>query len=239
MGIVISNKGISKQIINCKEEFKVKLSLSAEPSIKSKAKDIVLVLDRSDSMGVEPLREMKKGVTEFLDTLDIESDGVKNGTIGNGSRAALISFSSHAKIDVPYTDSVETLKTAVNALTSDGATNHKEAFTKALEVTAPESTNEKIIIVFTDGESIKGYEGYDEAEAAKAKGITIYSLGYGTRRYVKAESLERWASQPASAYTFITPDVMKIASSFSGLVSDIDKNGATNIKITDKISKCF
>lgn len=55
MGIVNSNKTLNKTNIECNEEFKVQLSLTAEPDIISHPTGIVLILDRSGSMAGSPL----------------------------------------------------------------------------------------------------------------------------------------------------------------------------------------
>ena len=47
--------------IDCDGTLKVTLALSASPDITSNPTDIVLVLDRSGSMTVSPLANMKAG----------------------------------------------------------------------------------------------------------------------------------------------------------------------------------
>ncbi|MGN0766068.1 MAG: hypothetical protein ACI4MO_06305 [Christensenellales bacterium] len=70
MGIISSNKTISKRQINCKETFDVTLSLTAEPNIVSNPTDIVLILDRSGSMQGSPLVNLKKGAKKFIEIID-------------------------------------------------------------------------------------------------------------------------------------------------------------------------
>ncbi len=50
MGITNSNKVLSTDRIPCGGTFNVTLSLTAEPSIVSNPVDVVLILDRSQSM---------------------------------------------------------------------------------------------------------------------------------------------------------------------------------------------
>ena len=51
---------------------------------------------------------------------------------------------------------VDTLKSAVDALTAGGNTNHADAFTKANALFDPASTNTKVIVMFTDGNTTAG-----------------------------------------------------------------------------------
>ena len=45
--------------------------------------------------------------------------------------------------------SVADLKAAVDALSFDSFTNHEDAFTKALKLFDPDSTNQKVMVMFT------------------------------------------------------------------------------------------
>ena len=68
---------------------------------------------------------------------------------------------------------MDDLKEAIEALESDGRTNHVDAFTKAIGLFPAVSNNQKIIIMFTDGETTVGGSADAIAEAAKAQGILI------------------------------------------------------------------
>ena len=61
MGITNSNKELNKDRIDGGGTFQVTLSLTAEPKITSKPVDVVLLLDRSESMAGSPLANLKSG----------------------------------------------------------------------------------------------------------------------------------------------------------------------------------
>lgn len=69
MGITNANKEISTARISCEETFNIKLSLTASPDIVSNPTDIVLLLDRSQSMAGSPLANLKNGVKKFIDII--------------------------------------------------------------------------------------------------------------------------------------------------------------------------
>lgn len=239
MGIVSSNKELSADTISCGGSFKIKLSLTAEPDISSDPADIVLILDRSGSMAGSPLANLKSGARKFIDIIDENTDGSQDGHIGGGSRIGIVSFSSTAEQNTQLITSVDDLKAAVNSLTAGGRTNHRDAFEKALALFDPASTNEKIMIMFTDGVTTAGGSAIPVTDAAKAQGIVIYSIGLSGSGGLDEQALKDWASDPDSAYVIITPDDAELEQIFEDLARNISKPGATDIVITDTVDPCF
>ena len=96
MGISNSNKEISTSKIECGGDFRVKLTLTAQPDITTNPTDIVLVLDRSGSMSGSPLANLKAGAKKFIDIIEESTDGVSDGETGSGSRIGIVSFATVA-----------------------------------------------------------------------------------------------------------------------------------------------
>lgn len=239
MGITNSNKELSTARIDCGGSFQVKLSLTAAPDIVSNPTDIVLILDRSGSMAGSALANLKNGAKAFIDIIDEATDGTQDGQIGSGSRIAVVSFASTATQDTQLITSVADLKAAVDALTAGGSTNHADAFTKASELLAAPSTNARVMVMFTDGETTVGPDPSPIAAAARAAGVIIYAIGLSGRGGVDVSALEDWASKPASSYVAITPDDAELEELFKDLARNIAKPGATDVVVTDTVSPCF
>lgn len=239
MGITNSNKELSAARIDCGGSFQVKLSLTAAPDIVSNPTDIVLILDRSGSMAGSALANLKNGAKAFIDIIDEATDGTQDGQIGSGSRIAVVSFASTATQDTQLITSVADLKAAVDALTAGGSTNHADAFTKASELLAAPSTNARVMVMFTDGETTVGPDPSPIAVAARAAGVIIYAIGLSGRGGVDVSALEDWASKPASSYVAITPDDAELEELFKDLARNIAKPGATDVVVTDTVSPCF
>lgn len=239
MGITNSNKELSVDIIECGGSFNITLSLAAEPDITSNPTDIVLVLDRSTSMAGSALANLKVGALRFIEIIDEATDGSGDGTIGGGSRIGLVSFSDTATQDVPLSTSVSALNAAVTALVAGGATNHADAFTKALALYDPTSSNAKVMVVFTDGNTTVGADPAPVAAAAKALGVSIYVIGLNGENGLDEDALRQWASDPDSAYLAITPDAAELDELFENLAENIVNPGATGIVIRDVINPCF
>ena len=239
MGITNSNKELSAARIDCGGSFQVKLSLTAAPDIVSNPTDIVLILDRSGSLAGSALANLKNGAKAFIDIIDEATDGTQDGQIGSGSRIAVVSFASTATQDTQLITSVADLKAAVDALTAGGSTNHADAFTKASELLAAPSTNARVMVMFTDGETTVGPDPSPIAAAARAAGVIIYAIGLSGRGGVDVSALEDWASKPASSYVAITPDDAELEELFKDLARNIAKPGATDVVVTDTVSPCF
>lgn len=239
MGVSNANKELSTGTIECGGTFTVRLSLTAEPDIVSNPTDIVLILDRSRSMAGSPLANLKNGAKKFIEIIEEATDGGTDGQIGHGSRIGVVSFATTATQDIQLITSVAQLDAAVNALDANGSTNHADAFTKALELFDPASTNAKVMVMFTDGVTTAGGPAAPVAAAARAQGVVIYVIGLSGNGGINEDALKDWASDPDSAYVAITPDDEELEDLFAGLAENIAKPGATNIVITEKVTDCF
>ena len=239
MGVTNSNKVINQDRINCDGSLRVTLAVTAAPDIISNPTDIVLVLDRSGSMAGEPLSAMKVGAKAFIDIIDEATDSSKDGQIGSGSRMGVVSFSSTVAADTQLITSVATLKNAVDGLTAGGSTNHADAFTKAIELFDPSSSNAKVIVLFTDGNTTAGAPPAPVAAAARARGITIYCIGLIGSDGLDIDALNNWATDPDASHVVVTPDLSELEDLFEDLAANITKPGATNIQIREMVTPDF
>ena len=239
MGITNSNKELSKTNINCADVFNIKLSLTAEPDIISNPTDIVLILDRSGSMAGSPLANLKNGAKKFIDIIYEATGSQQDGQIGYGSHIGIVSFSSTATQNTQLITDVDDLKSAVNSLVAGGSTNHADAFTAAIQLFDPNSSNTKVMVMFTDGKTTAGADPSPITAAAKAQGIIIYCIGLSGNGGIDEQALNTWASSPPSAYVAITPNDEELEDLFETLAENISKPGATDIIINEKVSQCF
>ena len=239
MGVNNSNKTVSINRIDCNGSFKVTLALSASPDISSNPTDIVLVLDRSGSMAGSPLANMKNGAKKFIDIIDEATDTAQDGNIGSGSRIGIVSFADTALQNTQLITSVNTLKNAVDSLVAAGSTNHADAFSKAAALFDPQSTNAKVIVMFTDGKTTAGADPGPVAAAARAMGITIYCIGLVGSDGIDVNELNDWATDPDASHVAVTPDDAQLEDLFADLAANISRPGATNIAITETVTSDF
>lgn len=239
MGVTNSNKVINTERITCDGALRVTLALTAAPDIISNPTDIVLILDRSGSMTGTPLADMKLGAKTFIDLIDEATDNDKDGQIGSGSRMGVVSFSNTAVADTQMTTSVDALKTAVDGLTAGGSTNHADAFSTAVQLFDPNSSNAKVMVMFTDGNTTTGVPPAPVAAAARAQGIIIYCIGLIGSDGLDVNTLNQWATDPDASHVAVTPDTADLEELFAELAANISKPGATDIVIQEVVSPDF
>lgn len=239
MGITNSNKVINTTRIDCDGSLRVTLALAAAPDIVSNPTDIVLILDRSGSMAGTPLANLKIGARKFIDIIDEATDSSQDGQIGSGSRIGIVSFADTATQNTQLITSVDTLKNAVNSLTAMGNTNHADAFTKAMELFDPSSSNAKVMVMFTDGRTTAGPNPNPVAAAARAQGIIIYCIGLIGSDGIDVAVLNDWATDPDASHVAVTPDDADLENLFEDLAENISNPGATNIVIDEKVNPDF
>ena len=239
MGITNSNKVINVSRVDCDGAFRVTIALTAAPDIVSNPTDIALVLDRSGSMTGTPLANMKAGAKKFIDIIETATDGTQDGVIGSGSHIGIVSFASAAVADTPLITSVATLKSAVDSLSAGGNTNHADAFTKAIQLFDPASSNHKVIVMFTDGNTTTGAPPAPVAAAARSAGITIYCIGLVGSDGIDVSALNNWATDPDASHVAVTPDDAELEDLFAQLAANISRPGATNIVIDEVVAPDF
>lgn len=136
--------------------------------------DIVLAIDVSASMaekfgGVSRLDQVKKAMIEgYVDKF------------GGVSKMGLISFGTTVEVNQPLTLDKERIKRAINALDFRGGTTSPLACVRnggELDEFR-RSTNEKYLVIFTDGAWAGDTDGHiHTAERLKKKGIRIIAIG--------------------------------------------------------------
>lgn len=134
---------------------------------------------------------------------------------------------------------MDTLKSAVDQLTAGGSTNHADAFTQAIQVFDPASSNGKVIVMFTDGKTTAGPPPSPVAAEARALGIVIYCIGLTGADGIDISVLNDWATDPDTSHVAVTPDDADLEQLFADLAKNISKPGAKNIVIDEVIHPDF
>ena len=143
------------------------------------------------------------------------------------------------RADTQLITSVDALKTAVDGISAGGNTNHADAFTKAIQMFDPASTNAKVIVMFTDGNTTTGAPPAPVAAAARAQGIVIYCIGLIGSDGLDVSALNNWATDPDASHVAVTPNTADLEQLFAELAANISKPGATNIIINEVVNPDF
>lgn len=175
--------------------------------------DIALVLDNSGSMAYcmsgkgrcrddNPVRSaaLKTAVTAFLDGVDTQNNTIANAD--NKVQVSLVSFADSASTLSELTPGVTKLKTKVNNLKPQGATNTAAGFNKAKSTLDKDTrTNAiKYVVFFTDGVPTKSdtfsstvaNQTLTTAKQLKDANVGVYSVGIFSGADTSVTSYHWW-----------------------------------------------
>lgn len=140
---------------------------------------VVLIIDTSRSMestDVAPnrLAAAKKAATDFVDKLP------------DGFNVSIVSLAGNSSMEMPPMTDKSAAKMAIDKLGTQDSTAVGEALIIALEAVsrAPKGDDGSVapasIVLLSDGTSNMGRSPIQAAQEAKAKGVRIYTVAYGT-----------------------------------------------------------
>lgn len=191
--------------------------------------DIALVLDNSGSMaycmsgrqpsyfhpcsGDDAVRSaaLKTAVTAFLDGVDTQNETIANAD--NKVQVSLVSFAGSASTLSELTPYVTTLKTKVNSLKPQGATNTADGFSEAKSTLDKDTrTNAiKYVVFFTDGvpttdntfNSTVANKTLTTAKQLKDANVGVYSVGIFSGADTSVTSCNRRSDETCKANVFM------------------------------------
>lgn len=177
--------------------------------------DVVLVLDRSGSMGADPdgdgdtkLDDLKAAATGFVDRLT------------STDRVGLVSFASGVRVDSQLTNDFDAVKTAISALSDGGSTNLGGGIgTGAGELDHRRSDATPILIVLSNGLANAGPGVVSEATEAKSDGVRLISIALGSD--ADDSTLQAIASDPKGENFFDAPTGADLDEVFKTITEEI------------------
>jgi len=173
--------------------------------------DVALVIDASSSMGdltrsgrpkIDAALDAARG---FLDLLALDDDA--------GDQAAIVSFNADAQLAASLTSDRADLDAALQSIALAQLTRLDRAVAVGAEALADASrrrpANQPVLVLLTDGRAnpVPVEAAVAEATAAKAAGVTLFTIGLGDD--IDAAALEVMASTPAGFLR--APDAEELA----------------------------
>lgn len=174
---------------------RIELVFVADPVCAPGAVDIALIMDRSGSMSGDPLLKAKVAARLLIDQLQWQTD-----------QASLFSYAGDAVTHSLLTHDGAAVKLAVDAIVAGGSTFAAAAVAAArTELTGPRRTagSTQVLVLLTDGQIEDATQTTTEADAAKAAGLRILTIGLGD---VNQSYLQSLASAPSDNYYTPTPE---------------------------------
>ena len=141
--------------------------------------DIILIIDRSESLSGAPLARIKQHALALIDDLN----KCANCKVG------LVSFSDVAKMEAALGDAG--IDQAIWRLSAVGNTNHAAAFEMALSMLVDED-RERRMILYSDGETTIGDAPTTIAARIRDMGIDIACVGMQGTRGIDERALLSW-----------------------------------------------
>jgi VWFA-related protein len=157
----------------------------------------MLVIDVSGSMDVEDkLGIAKAAARAYVDQMR------------TGDQIGVMAFNTSVSYAQPITSNASTVKTAINALETEGDTAMYDALIEAIEILAP-IQGRKAIIVLTDGmDNMSQYGLQDVLTSIGPSGLSISTIGLGnpleheTYAGLDVNALTTLASQAGGVYAY-------------------------------------
>lgn len=144
--------------------------------------DTAFVLDVSGSMEGQKIADLKSAATDLVNMIQNEAN-----SSGINHQVGLVTFTTDSKVLSEITDGFDAVKTKINGLTSQDSTNMEAGVRDGTAIlTANPPGRKRIMILLSDGVPNVGASTRDEllngvVKDAKAAGITIYTVGFGSR----------------------------------------------------------
>jgi Ca-activated chloride channel family protein len=140
----------------------------------------MLVIDVSGSMSADDLRPSRLAAAQqaargFLDRLPEDT------------RVGLVTFQSHATVQVPPTTDREALRRGLDRLQANGGTAIGDGLAAALDQLeqrpndAAGQPTPAVVVLLSDGQTTAGMPPSEAAERAKADGVKVHTVGIGQR----------------------------------------------------------
>lgn len=190
---ITNNAGSSRFLAHTPINTNITLRTKSS-SLSGESMDLVLVMDRSGSMGrtespassQTKLEAAKAAMNEIVDAI---------AAAGNfNNRIALVTFSDNVTLDQPLTNDYNALKVAIHKVTAGGFTSIGGGFFGAGNELKKNSTNpatRKFIILLSDGAQNRA-PSTRIGIAAVPPETTVYTIGLGAD--ADARSLQKFAS---------------------------------------------
>ena len=156
------------------------------------AVDVMLVIDRSGSMGGQPIADEKLAAKTFVDQMSLSRDQV-----------GLASFADSASLDRQLTRDGYSVKVGIDSLVASGQTNMSAAINVAqteLRSSRHNTAARPVMIFMSDGQPNvdSGPAAIAAAQAAKSTGTRIFAVGLGS----VDDSLMRQLASSATDYFY-------------------------------------
>lgn len=155
--------------------------------------NVVLTIDRSESMTGQPIADAKAAATTFV------------GLMQRLDRSAIVSFNQTPWTEHPFTGHIDSLKKAIEPIYATGYTAVFDAIIHSVELMTDDLKN-RAIILLTDGADNRSHHTFQEAlNALIGHEIRAFTIGLGLKRDSDEEHVLIDLAQQTGGLYFYSP----------------------------------
>lgn len=221
------------------EETEVTLNIQGTPPVSVvKPNDVILVIDRSGSMGTEKMNAAKQAAKGFIDLMDLSKH-----------RVGIVDYSDTISAFDLTTDA-SSIKAYVDTLRANGGTNTGDAIQEGVELLSnhrPEA--QPVIVLLTDGEATGTGDGLDpfdytlkkagEAKDAKIVFYTIALLNTNDNPETSAPNILLKNMATTSHHHHFVLGSVGLAEIYAAIVQEIGLASAYDVVVTEHVNDNF
>ena len=187
-------------------EIIARLTKEREEAKKRSNIEIMFMIDTSGSMSGEPVREAKRAMHEFVNTLNLEG----------GTKVAIVDFADSGDWACRFTSDKRTITRAIDGISIDGHNGWGNDFTPIDHYGTKFGSRDgaRIAVVLTDGVWCNQGTEITASSRVKGDGVIIYAVGFGT---ADKAFLEKIASPDGARKV----DLSKLTDTFKDIASSI------------------
>jgi Ca-activated chloride channel family protein len=161
-------------------------------TVEKTARDLMLALDLSGSMGATDFRDADGSALDRLSAAKQVLD--RFAAEREGDRLGLIVFGNAAYLQAPFTDDLQTWRTLLaesEVAMAGPSTALGDAIGLAITLFQASKTDNRVLIVLTDGNDTGSrVPPVDAADIAASYGVTIYTVAVGDPATVGEEAMD-------------------------------------------------
>jgi Mg-chelatase subunit ChlD/sugar lactone lactonase YvrE len=200
---LIGDKTVQPDTIEPGQQVEVTLTVRGSCPDVAEVGDIMLVLDRSESMASDgKIQAAKDAAIAFVQAIDFSRE-----------RVGVVSFSTDATLDQSLTNDRAAVIAAIQGIAVGGSTNLAAAVSTAqAELGARRRPEAKpVIVLLTDGRprGVSPSAVLQQAEDARAAGTHIFTIGFGQAGDIDEFLLMLMASDPTDYFRAPTNDQLR------------------------------
>ncbi|PYY29578.1 IPT/TIG domain-containing protein [Paenibacillus illinoisensis] len=221
-------------------ETEVTLNIQGSPPVNVvKPNDVILVIDKSGSMGQEKMNNAKAAAKGFIDLMDLSKHQV-----------GIVDYQSSPSAGVALTNDAKAVKSYIDTIFAGGGTGTASAIDKArelLESHRPEA--QPVIVLLTDGDATEAGDGlsaYDytlkKAEEAKNAGVVFYTialLDQGTNPETSGPNKLMKDMATTSHHHHFVLGSTGLSDIYAAIVKEIGLASAYDVVVTDIVPDNF